>query len=411
MIDIIVDTIIDVLKLIPFLFVAFLLIEVLEHKLTSKNKNIITKSKKFGPVIGSLLGIIPQCGFSVMGTNLYITRIISLGTLFSIYLSTSDEMLPILISEKANIKIILQIILTKIFFGMFYGILIDLILRKRKKKQDKTNYEICDKEHCHCEKGILISSIKHTLNIVVFLFITTFIINIVFHYVGEDYLSKVLLKGTILGPFITSLIGLIPNCGASIILTELYLNNAISLSSLIAGLLTGSGTALIVLFKENKNIKIVYCQAELFGKMHGKWTLPPYSLETILGRNCIFCTAIYSREDFDKTKGYNSNMKYGFEDWDFWLSIIELNPHCEVHQINEVLFYYRIRKRSMARQLDAKKYDYLRKQIWLNHRHLYASYFYSPTDSFEYTQIINSLEYKLGKLLITPIKKVLNLFS
>ena len=238
MIDIIVDTIIDVLKLIPFLFVAFLLIEVLEHKLTSKNKNIITKSKKFGPVIGSLLGIIPQCGFSVMGTNLYITRIISLGTLFSIYLSTSDEMLPILISEKADIKIILQIILIKI-----------------KKKQDKTNYEICDKEHCHCEKGILISSIKHTLNIVLFLFITTLIINIVFHYVGEDYLSKILLKGTILGPFITSLIGLIPNCGASIILTELYLNNAISLSSLIAGLLTGSGTALIVLFKENKNIK------------------------------------------------------------------------------------------------------------------------------------------------------------
>ena len=272
MIDIIVDTIIDVLKLIPFLFVAFLLIEVLEHKLTSKNKNIITKSKKFGPVIGSLLGIIPQCGFSVMGTNLYITRIISLGTLFSIYLSTSDEMLPILISEKANIKIILQIILTKIFFGMFYGILIDLILRKRKKKQDKTNYEICDKEHCHCEKGILISSIKHTLNIVVFLFITTFIINIVFHYVGEDYLSKVLLKGTILGPFITSLIGLIPNCGASIILTELYLNNAISLSSLIAGLLTGSGTALIVLFKENKNIKeniFIICLLHTLGVISG----------------------------------------------------------------------------------------------------------------------------------------------
>lgn len=272
MIDIIIDTIIDVLKLIPFLFIAFLLIEVLEHKLTNKNKNIITKSKKFGPVIGAFLGIIPQCGFSVMGTNLYITRIISLGTLFSIYLSTSDEMLPILISEKANIKIILQIILIKILFGMFYGVLIDLILRKRKKKQDKTNYEICDKEHCHCEKGILLSSIKHTLNIVIFLFITTLIINIVFNYVGEDYLSKVLLKGTILGPFITSLIGLIPNCGASIILTELYLNNAISLSSLIAGLLTGSGTALIVLFKENKNMKeniFIICLLYTLGVISG----------------------------------------------------------------------------------------------------------------------------------------------
>lgn len=253
--EILLDTIIDVLKLLPFLFIAFLLIEILEHKLTSKNKNIIVKSKKLGPIIGALLGIIPQCGFSVMGTNLYITRIISLGTLFSIYLSTSDEMLPILISEKADIKIILQILLIKILFGMIYGILIDLIIRKKKIKQDKTNYEICDKEHCHCEKGILKSSIKHTLNITIFLFLTTLIINIIFNYVGQDYLSKILLKETILGPFITSLIGLIPNCGASIVLTELYLNNAISLASLIAGLLTGSGTALIVLFKENKNMK------------------------------------------------------------------------------------------------------------------------------------------------------------
>lgn len=270
MIDIIIDTIIDILKLIPFLFVAFLLIELLEHKLTNKNKDIIAKSKRLGPVIGALLGIIPQCGFSVMGTNLYITRIISLGTLFSIYLSTSDEMLPILISEKADIKIILQIILIKIVFGMLYGLLIDLILRKRKK--DKTNYEICDKERCHCEKGILQSSIKHTLNIILFLFITTLIINIIFHYIGQDYLSKVLLKGTIFGPFITSLIGLIPNCGASIILTELYLNNSISLASLIAGLLTGSGTALIVLFRENKNIKeniFIVCLLYILGVISG----------------------------------------------------------------------------------------------------------------------------------------------
>ncbi len=255
MIDILIDTTIDALKLIPFLFIAFLLIEVLEHKLTVKNKNIITKSKKIGPILGAIVGVIPQCGFSVMGTNLYVTRIISLGTLFSIYLSTSDEMLPILISEKADIKIILQIILIKILFGMIYGMLIDLVLRKKNTKQEKTNYEICDKDHCHCEKGILLSAIKHTLNIIIFLFITSLIINIIFNYVGQDYLSKILLKNSILGSFITSLIGLIPNCGASVILTQLYLNNAISLPSLIAGLLTGSGTAIIVLFKENKNIK------------------------------------------------------------------------------------------------------------------------------------------------------------
>lgn len=255
MLDIILDTILDVLKLLPFLFIAFLLIEVLEHKLESKNQSIITKSKKLGPIIGSLLGVIPQCGFSVMGTNLYITRIISLGTLFSIYLSTSDEMLPILISKKADINIIIKILLIKVLFGMIYGLLIDIILNKRKKTNIKTNYEICQKENCHCEKGILYSSIKHTINISIFLLVTTFIINIIFNYIGQDYLQKIFLKGTLLGPFITSLIGLIPNCGASVILTELYLNNAISISSLIAGLLTGSGTAIIVLIRENKNIK------------------------------------------------------------------------------------------------------------------------------------------------------------
>ena len=255
MMDILIDTTIDALKLIPFLFVAFLLIEVLEHKLTVKNKSIITKSKKIGPILGALLGVIPQCGFSVMGTNLYVTRIISLGTLFSIYLSTSDEMLPILISEKADIKIILQIILIKILFGMIYGMLIDLVLRKKNTKQEKTNYEICDKDHCHCEKGILLSAIKHTLNIIIFLFITSLIINIIFNYVGQDYLSKILLKNSILGPFITSLIGLIPNCASSVVLTELFVENVISMPILISGLCVNAGVGLLVLFKTNENKK------------------------------------------------------------------------------------------------------------------------------------------------------------
>lgn len=254
MLDIILDTLLDTLKLIPFLFIAFLIIEFIEHKLSTKNKKVLTKSKKYGVFLGSLLGVIPQCGFSVMATNLYITRIISLGTLISIYLSTSDEMLPILISQKAKPSIIIKILLIKVLFAVIYGILIDLIISKRKKKE-KENYQICDEEHCHCEHGILKPALKHTLNITIFILVMNFIINTIFTYIGEDFLSTLFLKDTIFGPFITSLIGLIPNCGASVVLTELYLNNAISLSSLISGLLTGSGTALIVLFKGNKNIK------------------------------------------------------------------------------------------------------------------------------------------------------------
>ena len=126
--EVIIDTLLDTIKLIPFLFIAFLLIEYMEHKISNRSKKVITKSKKYGPVLGSLLGALPQCGFSVMATNLYITRIISLGTLISIYLSTSDEMLPILISEKVPINSILKIILIKVLLGIIYGIVIDIFL-------------------------------------------------------------------------------------------------------------------------------------------------------------------------------------------------------------------------------------------------------------------------------------------
>lgn len=252
--EVILDTIIDSLKLIPFLLVAFLIIELLEHKLNNKTKNIITKSKKIGPIIGSLLGVIPQCGFSVMATNLYITRIITLGTLISIYLSTSDEMLIIMISEKVEISLILKILLIKMFFGIVYGLIIDKIINK-KKKDKETNYELCDEEHCDCNHSILLSAIKHTLHITLFIFIITLIINTIFTLLGDNYLSKILLNNSILSPFITSLIGLIPNCAASVILTELYLNSTISLGALIGGLLTSSGSSLLVLIKNNKNKK------------------------------------------------------------------------------------------------------------------------------------------------------------
>lgn len=252
--EIILDTILDSLKLIPFLFVAFLIIELIEHKLTDKNRNILAKSKKIGPILGSLLGAVPQCGFSVMATNLYVTRIITLGTLISIYLSTSDEMLIVMLSENIDISLIIKIILIKIIFGIIYGLIIDKIVTNKKTKEQE-NYEICNDEHCDCKHGIVLSSIKHTLHITLFIFIITLILNIIFNYVGEDYLSKIFLTNTIFGTFITSLIGLIPNCASSVILTELYINNSITIGALIGGLLTSSGASLLVLFKNNKNIK------------------------------------------------------------------------------------------------------------------------------------------------------------
>ena len=190
-----------------------------------------------------------------MATNLYVTRIITLGTLISIYLSTSDEMLPILISQKADIKIILELLLTKIVIGMIFGILIDFILGKKNKKETPKIKDFCDEHHCDCSHGILKSSIKHTINITTFLLIITFLLNAGFYYLGKDEISKIFLKDSLFSPFISSLIGLIPNCGASVILTELYLEGVVSFASCISGLLTSSGVALLVLFKVNDNKK------------------------------------------------------------------------------------------------------------------------------------------------------------
>lgn len=253
MYEIIKETIIDSIKLVPFLFVAFLIIELLEHKLSKKEVKLVEKSGKFGPIIGALLGIFPQCGFSVLATNLYITRIVSLGTLIAIYLSTSDEMLPILLSRNVEFSVILKILIIKLTIGIISGFAIDLFFQKRKKvKQD---YHICKEEDCHCNDGIIKSSVKHTFNIFLFVLLINFILTTCFEYLGDDYISKIFLKDSIFGPFISSLVGLIPNCGASVMITELYLNNAISFGSMLSGLLTGSGVAILVLIKNNKNIK------------------------------------------------------------------------------------------------------------------------------------------------------------
>ena len=252
MLDVIVDTLLDGIKLIPFLFIAFLILELLEHKLSGKNKKIIEKSGKFGPIIGSMLGAFPQCGFSVAATNFYATRIITLGTLISIYLSTSDEMLPLLISEGVNIKLIIKVLGIKILIGMISGFIIDLIFRKKEKNHI---HDFCEEEHCNCKNGVLISTIKHTLNITLFIIIISFILNTIIYYVGEDTLGNLIFRKKVLGPILSSLIGLIPNCASSVVITQLYLENVISFGAMMSGLLTGSGVAILVLFKVNKNLK------------------------------------------------------------------------------------------------------------------------------------------------------------
>ena len=255
--EIVEHTLLDSIKLIPFLFITYLLMEFLEHKTSSKINGIIKKSGKFGPAIGGLLGLLPQCGFSVMATNLYMGRIVTLGTLISIYLTTSDEMLPILISAQIPVITILKILAIKFVIGMIAGFIIDLVLNKIKKKEQtkEETVEFCEHEHCHCEEGIFKSAIRHTVSIFIFILVITLVLNAVIHLIGEDTLSNFVMNNKILGPIIASLIGLIPNCASSVIISQLYVENVISAAIMISGLLVNAGVGLLVLFRVNRNWK------------------------------------------------------------------------------------------------------------------------------------------------------------
>lgn len=249
MLDAILDGVIDTVKIVPFLFISFFIIEILEHKFNSNKK--LEKAGKFGPLFGSLLGIVPQCGIASIATNLYVTGIISVGTLISVFLSTSDEMIPILLSENVSLKFIFIVLAIKFLVGVASGFVIDLFYQKKNTE----DYSLCEEEHCHCEEHIFISALKHTVNISLFILVVNILLNLIFSYGLEDLLSNLLLSDSIFSPFITSLIGLIPNCASSIIITKLYLVSSISFGSLIAGLLANSGIALIILAKTNKNKK------------------------------------------------------------------------------------------------------------------------------------------------------------
>ena len=255
MIDVVIDTLIDSVKLLPFLFVTYIIMEYLEHKTSNKVKSAIQKSGKFGPLIGGLLGTIPQCGFSVAATNLYATRIINIGTLLAVYLATSDEMIPIMISEGIPIITIIKILGIKLIIAVIVGFLIDLIIQTRKNTEEEKIVDLCEKEHCDCEHGILKSALKHTVNIFVFIVIIIFIINMIVYFIGEENIANFLQANPVLAPVLASLIGLLPNCASSVILTQLYVQNVIPVSTMIAGLLVGAGVGLAVLFKMNKKLK------------------------------------------------------------------------------------------------------------------------------------------------------------
>lgn len=309
---------IDTLKLVPFLFVTYLAMEALEHYASSKSIAAVRRAGIAGPVIGAFLGVVPQCGFSAAAATLYSARVITLGTLFAVFLSTSDEMLPIMIAAQAPAGFIAEVLAIKALCGLIAGFAIDVVLRLRHHAVEAMRIrDLCERDHCGCDDesaasriddwgaeysneeereaelacasderherdhahgqnrghdhsrdyvhahdsshghahgfgAIAKSSLVHTLQVTLFIFLVSLALEIVIDGVGEDALASFISANSNLSVVVSAIVGLIPNCAASVVLTELYLEGALSTGAMLAGLLVSAGVGLLVLFRANR---------------------------------------------------------------------------------------------------------------------------------------------------------------
>ncbi len=249
-------TISDTFNMLPFLFLAYFLIEYIEYRKSHIIESILSHTGKYGFVVGSLLGCIPQCGFSVLAANFYAGRIITAGTLVAVFVSTSDEAIPVLLSNPQSAEVLFKLIVVKIIVAFIAGFLTDLFLLRRFKKgkvslSEQIHEDIC--VDCSCEKhGILYGAFRHTVSVYIFIFVISFILNITIELIGHERLASFLLTGSVFQPVIAAIIGLIPNCASSVLLAELLINGAISFGSAVSGLCAGAGVGILVLFKANK---------------------------------------------------------------------------------------------------------------------------------------------------------------
>ena len=257
MTEIIIDSVIDSIKLLPFLFLTYLFMEWLEHKTGSAARNTIRIAGKLGPVWGGLLGVIPQCGFSAAASSLFTGRVITVGTLIAVYLSTSDEMFPIMISNAVPAATIIKILACKAAIGIISGLVVEYVYTHILKKQEKEMdiHEICEEERCNCEHGLLSSALTHTLHVFVYIFLISLALNIIIGLVGEETLAGLFTGAPIVGELIAALVGLIPNCASSVVITQLYLEHIIGAGAMMAGLLVNAGVGILILFRLNHDRK------------------------------------------------------------------------------------------------------------------------------------------------------------
>lgn len=265
-VDILTDTALDGLKMLPFLFGAYLLLEWIEHRSGSKFRHRLSHSGRYSVPLGAAIGLIPQCGFSVAASNLFAGRLITTGTLLAVFLATSDESVPVMLASPNGAGKILPLLGLKLLFAVIGGYLADcLFFRRAHEKQCETTHchhddereeathELC--AHCGCQGGILKSTLHHTAETFLFLLIVLLLINTATTLLGEERLASILLAGTFWSPIVTALIGLIPNCAPSVLISELYLNGTLTIGATVAGLSAGAGLGLAMLFKINPNQK------------------------------------------------------------------------------------------------------------------------------------------------------------
>lgn len=280
--EVILHALLDTLKIIVFLFLAYLVMEFIEHKASSKIENFVKKAGALGPLAGGFLGLIPQCGFSAVASNFYTARVITMGTLLSVFISTSDEMLPIMISGNVPFSLTAAILGYKLFAGVLTGFIIDLVLRLMRRGEKEINIdEICENDNCHCERGILFSALHHTLTVGGFVLLITLVINALVFFIGSENISAVMQAKGALSYIVAALFGLIPNCAASVALTSFFMEGFISVGTMVSGLCSGAGVGLIVLLRVNKRKKenavivgILVLSGIIFGAVLDLFNLP-----------------------------------------------------------------------------------------------------------------------------------------
>ena len=293
--DVLTESVIDTLKLIPFLFLTYLAMEALEHSASHHVRAAVEKSGKAGPVVGSILGALPQCGFSAMAATLYAGRVVTAGTLVAVILSTSDEMIPVFVAHQESPIRLFGILALKVIVGIIAGLLVDVALGMLHRTGDGHAHihELCERAHCHCEDAddengsaesetrvetagehddvarrahehahdhhglwpIVRSALVHTVQVTVFIFLVTFFFGLLIEGVGEDAIGELLADHPVRATFIAALVGLIPNCGASVALTELFLDGTLAAGPMIAGLLVSGGVGLLVLWRTNAELR------------------------------------------------------------------------------------------------------------------------------------------------------------